>query len=274
MSDITKVIKPKRKIFDLDLKEIWAYRELLYFLAWKQIKIRYKQTALGATWAVLQPLLTMIVFSVIFGAILGVSSDNVPYPIFAYSGLIIWTYFSMALTQSSTSLVGNSNLISKVYFPRLLLPLSACLAGLLDYAIASIVLVGLMFYYNIFPTLWIALIPVLLLMTFFLASGISFWLSAIAVKYRDVQHAIPFFVQTLFFVTPIIYPVSIIGAEYNWFLNLNPLTGIITSHRAVILNNVAIDWTSLGISALFTMLIFFGGLIYFKGYEREFADVI
>jgi lipopolysaccharide transport system permease protein len=274
MSEIVKVIKPKRRLFDIDLKEIWDYRELLYFLAWKQIKIRYKQTALGAAWAILQPLLTMVIFSIIFGELVQMPSDNVPYPIFAYSGLILWAYFSTSLTAASTSLVSNSNLISKVYFPRLLLPLSACLVGLLDYAIASIVLVGLMFYYNIFPTLWIVMIPVLLIMAFLLASGISFWLSAIAVKYRDVQYAVPFFVQILLYATPIIYPVSLISAKYTWLLDLNPLTGIVTGHRAIILGNMGIDWFSLGISALLITIIFLLGLVYFKGYEREFADVI
>jgi lipopolysaccharide transport system permease protein len=267
MSEIVKVIKPKRRLFDID-------RELLYFLAWKQIKIRYKQTALGAAWAILQPLLTMVIFSIIFGELVQMPSDNVPYPIFAYSGLILWAYFSTSLTAASTSLVSNSNLISKVYFPRLLLPLSACLVGLLDYAIASIVLVGLMFYYNIFPTLWIVMIPVLLIMAFLLASGISFWLSAIAVKYRDVQYAVPFFVQILLYATPIIYPVSLISAKYTWLLDLNPLTGIVTGHRAIILGNMGIDWFSLGISALLITIIFLLGLVYFKGYEREFADVI
>ncbi|MDO9537225.1 MAG: ABC transporter permease [Thermoplasmata archaeon] len=273
-SNIVKIIKPQRGIFDINFKEIWDYRELLYFLAWKDIKIRYKQTVLGAAWAIIQPLFTMIIFSIIFGAIAKIPSDNVPYPIFAYSGLILWTYFSASLSRSSNSLVSNSNLLSKVYFPRLLLPLSACLAGLLDYAIASFVLVGLMFYYNIFPTIWIVFIPVLLLMAFLLAAGISFWLSAIAVKYRDVQHAIPFFVQTLLYATPIIYPLSIISGKYSWILQLNPLTGIISTHRTVILGNIAIDWTSLGISALFITIIFLGGLVYFKNYEREFADVI
>ncbi len=274
MPGIVRVIKPKRSLFNIDLKEIWAYRELLYFLAWKQIKIRYKQTALGAAWAILQPLLTMVIFSILFGELLGVSSDGVPYPIFAYSGLIIWTYFSVSLTQASTSLVANSNLVSKVYFPRLLLPMSSCLAGLLDYAIASIVLVGLMFYFNVFPTMWIILMPVLLLMALLLASGISFWLSAISVKYRDVQYAIPFFVQILLYATPIIYPISIISGKYSWILQLNPLTGIVTTHRAIILGSTAIDWTSLGVSAIFIIIIFLWGLVYFKNYEREFADVI
>jgi lipopolysaccharide transport system permease protein len=274
MSDIVKVIKPKRSFFNIDLREIWAYRELLYFLAWKQIKIRYKQTALGAAWAILQPLLTMVIFSIIFGKLLGVASDGVPYPIFAYSGLIIWTYFSVSLTQASTSLVSNSNLVSKVYFPRLLLPMSACLAGLLDYAIASIVLVGLMFYFNVFCTAWVIILPVLVLMSMLLASGIGFWLSAVSVKYRDVQYAIPFFVQILLYATPIIYPVSIISGKYSWLLNLNPLTGIVTVHRAILLGNPVLDWTSLGISAIFTALIFLWGLVYFKNYEREFADVI
>jgi len=273
-SNIVKIIKPKRGIFDLNLKEVWEYRELLYFLAWKDIKVRYAQTVLGAAWAIIQPLFTMIVFTVVFGMIAKIPSDNVPYPIFAYSGLLLWTYFSGSISRASNSLLSNSNLLSKVYFPRLLLPLSACLVGLVDYAIASFFLVALMFYYNIFPTLLIILIPLLLLMSFLLAAGGGMWISALSVKYRDVQRGFSFFMQILLYATPIIYPISVISGKYNWILQLNPLTGIIVTHRAVILGNVAIDWISLGISAIFIVLIFISGLIYFKSYERKFADVI
>lgn len=272
--NVVKVIRPTRGIFDINLRELWSYRELLYFLAWKQVKIRYKQTVLGAAWAVIQPLATMIIFTLIFGNLAKMPSDGVPYPIFSYCGLMLWTYFSMSLTHSSLSLVQNSNLLSKIYFPRLLLPLSDCLVGLLDYCIASILLIGLMLYYHITPTLWLLLVPIPLLLAMLLASGIGLWLSAVSVKYRDVQYAVPFFVQLLLFLSPIIYPVSIAGSEYGWLLQLNPLSGIMTTQRAIILGNTPIDWLSLGVSSLITLLIFIGGVIYFKRYEREFADVI
>jgi len=269
-----RIIRSKRDIFDINFRELWSYRELLYYLTWKEIKIRYKQTALGAVWAIIQPLFTMVVFTLIFGNLAKMPSDGVPYPIFSYTGLMLWTYFSMSLTHSSTSLVMNSNLLSKIYFPRLLLPLSSCAVGLLDYGIASVILVILMFYFQIAPTFLILLILIPLLLSFLLASGLGFWLSAICVKYRDVQYAIPFFIQLLLFSSPIIYPVSITGNAYGWLLKLNPLTGIMTMQRACLLGTTIIDWATLGISTLITLLIFFSGLIYFKNYEREFADVI
>jgi len=273
-SNIVKVIRPTKGMFDLDLGEIWAYRELLYFLAWKQVKIRYKQTAMGAAWAIIQPLATMLIFTFVFGDIAGMPSDGVPYPIFSYTGLILWTYFSASLSGASMSLVSNANLLSKIYFPRILLPLSSVVVGLLDYAIASVILVGLMIYYGIMPSFLILLSPIPLVLAGVLSSGLGFWLSAVSVKYRDVQYAVPFFIQLLLFISPIIYPVTVGGGKYAWLLNLNPLTGIMTMQRAVILGNTPIDWVSVGIASLLTVVIFLGGLVYFKNYEREFADVI
>ncbi len=274
MADNVRIIKPTKGLFDINFKEVWNHRELLYFLAWKDVKVRYKQTILGASWAVVQPVLTMIVFSVIFGVLLNVPSEGVPYPIFAYSGLVLWIYFSSALTRSSSSLLSNSNLLSKVYFPRLILPLSACLAGLVDYGIATIVLVGLMLYYNVAVTAWILLVLLLMPLAMMLAVGLGFWLSALSVKYRDVQHALPFFVQMLLYATPIIYPLSLVGGKYGWILELNPLTGIVSAHRAAILGNVPVDFVALGFSAGVATVIFLAGIIYFKNYEKEFADVI
>lgn len=270
-----RVILPGSGLLGINLSELWSYRELLYFLAWKEVKIRYKQTVLGAAWAVIQPLFTMVIFTLIFGNLARMPSDGVPYPVFSYAGLVLWTYFSGALSQSSNSLLSNANLISKVYFPRLLLPLSACLVGLLDYSIALTVLVGLMVYFHIVPTAWILLAPVPLLLAFLLASGMGFWLSAVAVRYRDVGYAIPFFVQLLLFASPVIYPAGLVaGSRFGWLLQLNPLSGIMTTQRAVMLGNAAIDWPSLGLSSLVTLLIFLGGLAYFKACEREFADAI
>lgn len=255
------------------VSEVWTHRELLYFLVWKEIKIRYKQTAIGAAWAVLQPLLGMAIFWFI-AVILDIQTDNVPYPIFVFSGLVIWTYFSTALNQSSGSLTTNANLLTKVYFPRALLPLSICLTGLLDYAIASIVLVVLMLWFGILPTLWFPLVLIPLLLSVLLASGLGLWLSSVSAKYRDVRYIIPFFVQLLFFVTPIIYPPSFLTGEYSWVGTLNPLAAIVTSQRAFVLGTGVVDWMGLGFAAVISIAVFLGGLLYFSRYERALADVI
>lgn len=256
------------------LSEIWANRELLYFLVWKEIKIRYKQTAIGATWAILQPLLTMLIFTAVFGMALGIKTGNVPYPIFVYSGLLLWIYFSTSVNNASSSIVANAQLLSKVYFPRMLLPLSACLVGLLDFALASMILIVMMFYFNIAPTLWLLLILLPLLLSMLLGAGLGFWLSAVSAKYRDVYYIVPFSIQLLLFASPVIYPPSFIGADWSWVLTINPLAGIINFQRAIVLGTGITDWAPLGISALIVVLIFLGGMIYFSHYEREIADVI
>lgn len=270
---ITRISKPKRGILGINLKELWSYRDLLYFFAWKEVKIRYKQTVLGVAWAVIQPLVTMVVFTLVFGGLAKMPSDGVPYAAFSYSGLVLWTYFSMSLTQSSASLLSNSNLLSKIYFPRILLPLSNCLVGLIDYAIASSILVVLLLYFHLSITAWILLVPLPLILCFFLASGIGFWLSAASVKYRDVRYVVPFFVQVLLFASPVIYPASLAKGRYSILLSLNPLSGIMTNQRAFILGSGA-DWGSLATATLVTLLIFGLGLAYFVRYEKEFADVI
>jgi len=256
------------------LSEIWANKELLYFLVWKEIKIRYKQTAIGATWAILQPLLTMLIFTAVFGMALGIKTGNVPYPIFVYSGLLLWIYFSTSVNNASSSIVANAQLLSKVYFPRMLLPLSACLVGLLDFALASMILIVMMFYFNIAPTLWLLLILLPLLLSMLLGAGLGFWLSAVSAKYRDVYYIVPFSIQLLLFASPVIYPPSFIGADWSWVLTINPLAGIINFQRAIVLGTGITDWAPLGISALIVVLIFLGGMIYFSHYEREIADVI
>ena len=256
------------------LSEIWANRELLYFFVWKEIKIRYKQTAIGATWAILQPLLTMLIFTAVFGMALGIKTGNVPYPIFVYSGLLLWIYFSTSVNNASSSIVSNAQLLSKVYFPRMLLPLSACLVGLLDFALASMILIVMMFYFNIAPTLWLLLIFLPLLLTMLLGAGLGFWLSAVSAKYRDVYYIVPFSIQLLLFASPVIYPPSLIGGSWSWILTINPLAGIINFQRAIVLGTGITDWAPLGISALIVVLIFLGGMIYFSHYEREIADVI
>ena len=272
MSDIT-VITARRRLTFIDFHEIWVYRELFWTFVTRDLKVRYKQTLIGGLWAVFQPLVTMIIFSVFFGAVVKISSDNVPYPIFSYAGLILWTYFAGALSAASNSLVNSSNLITKVYFPRIIIPLAATLTGLVDYAVATTLLVVLFIMYHITPPVTIVFLPVILLLTWFLASGIGLWLSAINVKYRDVVYATPFFISILLYVTPIIYPVSI-APRYHALLTLNPLTGLIEAHRALILGNHPVDLNSLLISVIVSAIIFATGALYFRSVERYFSDII
>ncbi len=268
------IIRPKKGFFALDFHELREYKELLFFLAWRQIKIRYKQTIMGASWAVLQPLFTMIVFTLIFGGLAKLPSEGIPYPLFSYSGLLLWTYFANSISQSGNSLVANSSLISKIYFPRLFIPTSACLAGLADYGIAMSLLALLMVYYQFVPTISIVLLPVLVFMTFILASGIGYWLSSICVKYRDIQFILPFFVQLLMFLSPVIYPSDIIGENYQWLLHLNPLTGLINAHRACLLGHQPVDFAVLGMAIVLSVVLFITGILYLKHTEKYFADLI
>jgi lipopolysaccharide transport system permease protein len=268
-----KVIRPRSSRLDLGLKDIWEYRELLYFLVWKEVKIKYKQSLVGAAWSVIQPLFTMIIFTFLLSRLTTVGTDGFPYPIFSYTGLVLWTYFSNSVNRGANSLIGNAHLVTKVYFPRALIPLAACLAGLLDLAIASVILVGLMFYYNVEITLMIVLFLVPVLMTVVLAVGLSFWLSAVNVRYRDVVFLVPFFIQLLLFATPILYSISDLPSSLEWTLYYNPLAGIMVLQRGVYLGT-AVDWAIVGSSALITLLLFVAGLYYFRQYERDFADVI
>lgn len=273
-TDYKLVIRPKYGLLDLNWQELKEYRELLFFLALREIKIRYKQTMMGASWALLQPFFTMIIFTLIFGRLARMPSDGVPYPIFSYSGLLLWTYFSNALSQSSNSLVDNAPLLSKVYMPRIFIPTAPCLAGLLDYVIAMSILSVMMVYYRFMPGISILLLPFIILLTFMLVSGIGYWLSSICVKYRDVKYIVPFFVQLLMFMSPVIYPANIMGENLKWLLYLNPLTGIISAHRACLLGYTSVDFVGLGISAMLTIVIFVSGIMYLKRTEKYFADLI
>ena len=270
----TTIIEPKKGWIPIDLKEIWNFRELLYFLTKRDIKVRYKQTILGGLWAIIQPVLTMVVFTLFFGRLAKIPSDGIPYPIFVYVGLLPWTYFANALSSSGNSLVGSANLITKVYFPRLIVPASASLAGLLDFFISMLVLGVMMIYYQFLPGIGILLFPFLVGLTFLCAVGVGLWLSALNVKYRDIRYAIPFLIQLWMFVSPVIYPVSIVNEKYRWLFALNPMGGVIKAYRASILGHLPIDWFLLGISTTVILLIFFAGLYYFKRMERYFADVI
>jgi len=256
------------------LKEFWEYRELFYFLVWRDVKIRYKQTVLGAAWAVIQPFFMMVVFTVFFGKMAKMPSDGIPYPVFSYSALLPWTYFSAALTHSGNSLLAGANLVRKVYFPRVALPTASALGGLVDFCIAFFFLFGLMFYYHITPGFGLLLWPALLIPLVLLALGIGMFLAALNVKYRDIKYAIPFLIQALLFVTPIIYPTSITPERYRFLLSLNPLTGLIEAFRASALPGKMVDWRLLGLSTAITIVIFVAGALYFRKTEREFADVI
>lgn len=270
----TTVIKPK-KIFSLsDIKEVWIYKELFYFFTWRDLKVRYKQTAIGVVWAILQPFITMVVFSVFFGELLKIPSDGVPYPVFVYTGLLFWQFFSTALSDTSNVLITNQSIITKVYFPRLILPLSSIVTKFIDFGIAAIILVGMMIYYGYTPHLiGLLIIPLLLIITFMISTGLGLILTSINVKYRDVRYALPFFIQILMFITPVIYPAGIAG-KYSWILALNPMMGVIQSARAAILGTTVLNWTLVGISLIATFILMIAGIYTFKKTERYFADII
>jgi lipopolysaccharide transport system permease protein len=270
------VYERKRGWSALNLRELWRYRELLFFLTWRDILVRYKQAVFGVLWAILQPLLTMVVFTVVFNKALGVQSPSpdIPYAVFSFSGLLPWNFFAGALSRSGTSLVGNSSLLTKVYFPRLVIPFSAVLAGLVDLAIAFLVLLGLIFAYGLTPTWHIVFLPLFVVLAFLTALGVSLWLSSLNVLYRDVQYVIPFLVQLWFFVSPVIYSVKDIpeGPLRAAFM-INPMTGVIGGFRWALLGEPfppGYVWISVGV----VIVLFITGLFYFKRMERTFADVV
>lgn len=273
---MTKVttIRPKKVFSFEDIREVWRYKELLYFFTWRDFKVRYKQTVVGILWAIFQPFMTMVVFSVFFGGLLKVASDGVPYPIFVYTGLLFWQFFSSALSETSGVLISNQSIITKVYFPRLILPLSSVATKFVDFAIASVILGGMMVFYGYTPQLMsIVVLPILLAITFMAAVGGGLFLAAINVKYRDVRFVLPFFIQLLLFVTPVIYPASIAGA-YSWILAFNPMMGVIQNARAVLLGTAQVNWLLIGISFAACSVLLVIGTIYFKKVERYFADII
>ena len=266
------VIEPRPAWQALNLREFWSSRELLYFMIWRDVKVRYKQTALGVAWAVIQPLFTMLIFTIFFGRLAGIPSENVPYPVFAYSALLPWTFFSNAVTNSGNSLVGSSNLITKVYFPRMIIPAAAVGAGLVDFAIAFLVFVALMLYYGIMPSWQIFMMLPMLLLATLLALGVGMWTSALNVKYRDIRYALPFLMQLWMFMSPIIYPVSLLK-RWQWVLAINPLTGIIEGFRAALLGRV-FPWPSIAVSAVITLLTLLFAAYSFRRMEKRFADIV
>lgn len=254
--------------------ELWDYRELFYFMAWRDMKIRYKQTVLGVLWALIQPLFTMAIFAVVFGQIAGISSDGIPKPIFYLSALIPWIYFSSTISSAGLSLVTNSALLTKIYFPRIILPGAAALGGLLDFFIATVMLIGFAVYYQV-PLGWNLLLwPALVVPLALLAFGISAFLAALNVKYRDVKYAIPFGIQLWLFITPVIYPSSFFPENIRWVLALNPMTGLIEAFRYSLVPTQQINWNLLWISLASTVFIFIFGVRYFRRTERAFADII
>lgn len=268
------VIEPGKGWMPVNLRELWKFRELLYFLAWRDVKVRYKQTALGVLWALIQPLLTMVIFSVLFGRLVRMPSDGAPYPIFVFIGLLPWNYFSSVLGQSTNSLVAGSSLVSKIYFPRLIIPASSAIAALLDLAIGFAVLGAMMIYYGVSISAGTLLLPVLVLLTLMNAIGFGLWFSALNVKYRDIQYVIPFLIQIWMFVTPVIYPRSLFGERWGWLLLLNPMGGVIEAFRPAVLGHMPIPWAALFISSAIGLAVFVGGVFYFKRVERHFADII
>lgn len=266
-------IRPSKKWVALNLRDLWAYRDLLYFLTWRDVKVRYKQTALGAAWAIIQPLFTMLIFTLFFGKLAGIPSDGVPYPLFAFAALLPWTFFSNAVTNSGNSLVGSANLITKVYFPRLIIPAAAVGAGLVDFVVAFALLAALMIWYSVVPSTSVLLLPALLLLLTMLTLGVGMWLSALNVKYRDIRYALPFCIQLWMFATPIIYPLSMVPPKWRWLMIINPLTGIIEGFRAALFGR-SLDGRALAISILVTALVLVYAAYSFRRMEKSFADVV
>lgn len=268
------IIEPSSTWVPLKLGDLWDYRELLYFLTWRDVKVRYKQTLLGAAWAILQPLLAMLVFTLLFGRLGGIQTGPIPYPLFAFGGLLIWTFFSNSVANSGNSLVGSSNLITKIYFPRMIIPTAAVAAGLVDFVLAFLIQIVLMAYYRVHPTWAILMTPVLLLVAALLAVGVGMWLSALNVKYRDIRYAIPFLIQIWMFASGVIMPVSMLPPKWQLLLRLNPVTGIIENFRAALFGNEPLKWTSLLISVAITLVVLVYSAFSFRRMERHFADVI
>ena len=268
------IIKPKKGWQLIDFRELKQYRDLFYFLVVRDIKVRYKQTVLGGLWAIIQPFFMMIVFTLFFGNLAKVPSDGVPYPIFNYSAMVAWTYFSNAISYSGNSLVQESALISKVYFPRLIAPLAPVLAFLLDFSIAFIILIVMMFYYQIYPTVLTLVLPLLVILMMFTASGVGMFLAALNANYRDIRYTITFLVQFWMFASPVVYPVSMIPEQYHLIYAINPMAGVIEGFRSALLGTVAFPTQMLMVSTLVSIIVFIAGALYFKRTERYFADVI
>ena len=272
---ILTLIKPEKGWSALNLRDLWRYRELIYFMTWRDLKVRYKQTLLGASWAILRPFLTMIVFSIFFGNLAKVPSDGIPYPIFAYTALLPWELFASALSQASRSLVQNTNMVTKVYFPRMILPISSILAGVVDFLIAFVVLIGMMIFYKITPTVNIWTLPLFILLALITALGVGFWLAALNVLYRDVNYVTPFLTQFWMFITPIAYGSSLIPENWRFLYAINPLSGVVDGFRWALLGNQqSAPGPTLILSSLIAVVVLISGMFYFRRMERQFADKV
>jgi lipopolysaccharide transport system permease protein len=268
------IVEKRDYVLDMDWSELWEYRELLYALVGRELKVRYKQTAIGVSWVLLQPLITLVIFTLIFGNFAKMPSDGVWYPVFALTALLPWNYFAQAVTRSAGALVGNANLVSKVYFPRILLPLSMIVAPLVDLALSMVLLFALFMYAGVPLTLKIITLPAFILLAMFTATGVSLFVSAANVRYRDVGHAIPFLIQIWMFLSPIVYPVSLVPEKWRWLYGLNPMAGVIEGFRWALLGQSAPDLALMTVSTLVFVIFLIGGVIYFAQMERQFADVI
>ena len=270
----TIVIEARRNIWDLNLKEIWNYRELLYFLVWRDVKVRYKQTLIGVTWVILQPLLTMMIFTLVFSYLAKIPSEGVPYPIFAYAALLPWTYFSHAIGRCASSVIGDAGLITKVYFPRLIIPLASVIPPFFDFCWSLLILFGMMAWYGISLSWALLAAPAFLLLALLTALGVGLWLSALNVRYRDVNHVVPFMIQIWMFASPIVYPVSLVPEKWRLLYSLNPMVGVIEGFRWGILGKASPDPMVLGISSFMVLALLAGGIVFFKRMEKTFADDI
>jgi lipopolysaccharide transport system permease protein len=268
------VLEPPRGWLSLRLRELWEFRELLYFLSWRDIKVRYKQTVLGAAWAIIGPFLTMVLFSVIFGKFAQLPSDGIPYPIFSYAALLPWQLFARAMGDASASLIGNQNMITKIYFPRLFLPASSILSGLVDFGISFVVLLGMLFFYRITMTWRVLLLPAFILLATVTAMAVGMWLSALNVRYRDFRHVTPFLIQIWLYATPIAYSRTLIPAQWQLLYSLNPMTGVVDGFRWALLGRALEIGPLFYVSVAMVVVLFLGGLIYFQRMEQTFADLV
>lgn len=267
-------IEPTRGWVSLGLKELWAYRELLYFFVWRDIKVRYKQTILGAAWAIIQPFFTMIVFSLFFGRLAQVPSDGLPYPIFSYAALVPWTFFATGVSQASNTLVANANMVKKIYFPRLTMPIATVLAGVVDFVLAFIVLLGMLFYYEVVPTINVLWLPLFLLLALVTAVGVSLWLAALNVQFRDVRYIVPFIVQFWLFITPIAYSSSLLSEPWRTLYGINPMAGVVEGFRWALLGTDTAPGPIIAVSTLVAIVLLLSGILYFRRMEKSFADVV
>lgn len=270
----TTVFEAKSGWRFIDFHELWEYRDLFYFLVWRNIKVRYAQSVLGVGWAIIPPVFSMIVFTIVFGKLAKIGSEGVPYGIFCYAALVPWTYFSNALTQSGASLVGASGMISKVYFPRLIIPLSPVLDKLVDFGISLILLVGLMIWFKIAPTIWVLTLPLLILLMMLTAAGLGMWLTALAVQYRDVNYGMKFAIQLLMYASPVVYPASLVPGQYRLLFGINPMAGVIEGFRAAFLGTRPMPWDLIAVGSVTALVVAVSGTFYFRRTERIFADVI